>query len=263
VEISEASYNQDAYICGEIWTKAPNWLQGDKFDGAVNYEFMKNVLGFFGSETLRTDWQHHHMKFEKLDVETFSKRMDSMNRTYDFSVNQAQLNVLDSHDTPRALWLVGNEKTALQLSTIFQMTTPGAPCIYYGDEIGLSSAGDPFCREAFPWGDESIWDKELPEFYKGTTALRHKYKALRAGKYTLVCAEDGILSFRRDLEEQVIIVSFNTKQRPVLKEVVLQPTESRSFSVVWPPSQKETIRAVNGVLRVLIPSRQAVVLIGN
>ena len=67
----------------------------------------------------------------------------------DIPVAQAQLNLMDSHDTARTLWTAGGDESALRLCTLLQMTMPGAPCIYYGDEIGMTGATDPFSRAAF------------------------------------------------------------------------------------------------------------------
>ena len=62
---------------------------------------------------------------------------------YSWEVAQAQLNLMDSHDTAGTLWTVGGDESALRLCTLFQMTMPGAPCIYYGDEIGMTAGKDP------------------------------------------------------------------------------------------------------------------------
>ncbi len=70
------------------------------------------------------------------------------------------LNVISTHDTPRFRSMAGGDAASLRLGWLVLMTMPGAPCIYYGDEIGLAGEMDPDCRAAFPW-DESRWDREL------------------------------------------------------------------------------------------------------
>ncbi|NJN44045.1 MAG: alpha-amylase, partial [Anaerolineae bacterium] len=62
--------------------------------------------------------------------------------------------------------MMGEDKSALKLSLLFQMTIPGAPNIYYGDEIGMTGAGDPDCRRAFRWDQPETWDQDLLQFYK-------------------------------------------------------------------------------------------------
>ena len=66
------------------------------------------------------------------------------------AVTAVQLNLLGSHDTPRALTICGSDLDSLRIATLLQMTLPGAPCIYYGDEIGMAGSMDPLCRRGFP-----------------------------------------------------------------------------------------------------------------
>ena len=158
--------NPEAYICGEIWRDARRWLQGDQFDGVMNYSFAWAAMSFSGSETLRPDYEHDQLTLDPLDAPAFGQVIDRMHGLYDWAINHVQLNLLDSHDMARALWIMGEDISALRLCVLFQMTIPGAPCIYYGDEVGLSSPGDPCCRAAFPWHAEATWDTDLLAFYR-------------------------------------------------------------------------------------------------
>ena len=142
--------NPEAYIVGEIWGQAQRWLQGDQFDAVMNYFVMWSSISFFAHQTLRTDFDHNELPIRPLTTPAFANVIDQMHSMYDWEINLAQLNLIDSHDTPRALWLMGEDKSALRLAVLLQMTLPGAPCIYYGDEIGLSAGGDPDCRGAVP-----------------------------------------------------------------------------------------------------------------
>jgi neopullulanase len=135
--------NPDAYIVGEIWHVAQDWLRGDKFDAVMNYIFSRAALGFFAAETLRIDYHPGGFHLAPLTAPAFAKTVEQMLALYPWPVIQSQLNLMDSHDTARTLWTVNEDKSALQLCTLFQMTMPGAPCIYYGDEIGLTGATDP------------------------------------------------------------------------------------------------------------------------
>ena len=162
------SANPDAYILGEIWHEAQRWLQGDQFDAVMNYPFASAAMGFFGARTLTSEYNPDHFPQKALDAEEFAQRVDRLHGLYDWEINHAQLNLLDSHDTPRALWMMGGDKSALRLAVVFQTTIPGAPCVYYGDEIGLSSHQ----RQTLPWQDEATWDKELLGFYRRAIPLR-------------------------------------------------------------------------------------------
>jgi cyclomaltodextrinase / maltogenic alpha-amylase / neopullulanase len=78
---------------------------------------------------------------------------------------------MDSHDMPRFLSMVSGKKDAFRLASLFQMTYPGAPCIYYGNEIGMMGGRDPDCRASFPW-DEAHWDHDLRNTIKTYIHLR-------------------------------------------------------------------------------------------
>jgi glycosidase len=82
-------------------------------------------------------------------------------------------------------------------------TIPGAPCIYYGDEIGIDGGHDPECRKSFPW-DEDSWDKELLGFVKACTSMRTKYAALRRGDYKRLYAEGEVMAFSRSIKTTII-----------------------------------------------------------
>jgi glycosidase len=91
-----------------------------------------------------------------------------------------QLNLLDSHDTPRIRTLFSRDEASVRMALLLQATLPGAPCLYYGDEIGLEGANDPDCRRSFPW-DESAWDQATLTFVRAAFRLRHAEPILRGG----------------------------------------------------------------------------------
>ena len=150
--------NPEAYIVGEIWHEAKDWLKGDRFDAVMNYVFSRLALGFFGGKSLNTEYKPGGYTLVELDGRDLAVGVHHMFSLYSWEVAQSQLNLLDSHDTARTLWTVGDDESALRLCTLFQMTMPGAPCIYYGDEIGMTGATDPFSRAAFPWADKSAME---------------------------------------------------------------------------------------------------------
>lgn len=253
--------NPEAYICGEIWKEAQRWLQGDQFDAVMNYIFTWNALAFFGGETVRKDWKHKHLPLDPLDAPAFVHNIDHMHNLYDWEINYAQLNLLDSHDMPRALYLVGEDKSALRLSVLFQMTMPGAPCIYYGDEIGLSADGDPDCRGAFPWQDEYDWDWELLFFYRQAITLRHKYPVLRTGSFKFIYAEGKVCAFYRKLHDQQALVVFNSGKTELNLNLPLDDSSASKFSQVWPGGQNHSYTVENGKLYICVPEREALVLV--
>ena len=255
--------NPEAYLCGEIWHPAPDWLKGDRFDGVMNYPFSLAALGFFGERTLRKDVRKIDYVLLPLETGAFSGRIERLYSGYRMESHAGLLNLLDSHDTPRALWMLGGDKSALRLAVLFQMTMPGAPCIYYGDEIGLSGGGDPLCRAAFPWQAENTWDTELFEFYRKATALRRKYACLRRGEFYRLHANDGVYVFGRSLGEERVVVVLNTNENQSKMTLDLKgfALEGTSFRSEW---GKESYVAQNSRLEGLsLPPREGLVLAGE
>jgi neopullulanase len=255
--------NPDAYLCGELWRPAPHWVQGDRFDGLMNYPFSRATLGYFGAPTLRRDYRPGGYAVEPLTAEGFARQIDALLALYPWSVTTAQLNLLDSHDTARALWIVGEDQSALRLCVLCQMTMPGAPCLYYGDEIGLSSGPDPFCRAAFPWQAPQQWDRDLFAFYRQAIALRHRYPTLRTGTFHTLYADGAIYAFGRTLRSQAAVVVFNAGISPVTLDLPLAGWRhpGQIFEAVWGGGQyvvqQQTLPGVT------IAARQAVIAISD
>lgn len=253
--------NPDAYLVGEIWHVAQEWLRGDRFDAVMNYIFSRAALGFFGAETLRVDYKPGGFPLAPLNANAFGKTIDQMLGLYDWPVTQAQMNVLDSHDTARTLWMLGNDESALRLCALFQMTMPGAPSVYYGDEIGLTGNHDPGCRSAFPWDKPATWNTGLLDLYRRAIAMRHRYPVFSLGGFQALYADQHVYAFRRDLEKQTAVVVFNAGRQAVTVDIpVLKTTEEgRTFTDVWHSGQAVV---KNGKLAgISIAARDAVVLV--
>ncbi|KFN08745.1 MULTISPECIES: alpha-glycosidase [Paenibacillus] len=167
--------NPDAYLIGEVWSDSLNWLLGDQFDSVMNYPFADKVLEFFNGG---------------MDGCAFSDEMGALIMRYPQQTNEVVFNMLCSHDTPRLLTRVGGDKRKLKLCVVFLFTYIGTPCVFYGDEIGLTGEGDPDCRKCMEW-DRSKQDRELYDFYKLMIALRKKHIALRQGRFRFLHAEHG------------------------------------------------------------------------
>ena len=270
-EISDAAFwqsfrditkavNPDAYLVGEIWNNATAWLQGDRFDGVMNYVFSRAALGFFAQETLQTDYRPGGFTLETMDAPTFAARIETMLASYPWEINLAQLNLLDSHDTARALWMVQGDESALRLAVLLQMTLPGAPCVYYGSEIGMTGGHDPACRAAFPWQDKSEWNDALRNFYRRAIAMRHRFPALRTGGFASLYAHSNVYGFARELDGEVLIVLFNAGKHTAHIDLPLDKIGIKEgrFEAVW---NRGSYHAHADVLHhVSIPARDALVL---
>ena len=254
------SANPEAYICGEIWFPAMRWLQGDQFDAVMNYVFTRNVLPYFGAATLRIDWKHKYLPMQPLDAPAFAKGIDAMHALYDWQINYVQLNLLDSHDMPRALYLLGEDRQALLLAVLFQMSMPGAPCIYYGDEVGLSAGGDPYCREAFPWHTPETWDQELLAFYRQVIALRHRHPVLSTGTFRSAYAEGMVYAFQRVLDDQVAVVIFNAGKESVHCSFGLEGS-IQQLTQIWPADSGVQFSQDGRAITANLTSQSALILI--
>ena len=258
------SANPEAYIVGEIWHEAAHWLKGDMFDAVMNYQLTGPLLNFFGAETLNKTWEHADVKLKPINAETFKKDIDTMFSHYDWEINYAQMNMIDSHDMPRALWLVNNDKAAHQLVVLGQMTMPGAPNVYYGDEVGLSAGSDPSCREAFPWDKPESWDNSLREFYRSVITLRNSHQVLRIGDFGFIHAKDKVTAYRRRLGNVEAIVAFNAGKTSQPVNLSAQELGHSAYSVIWPLGNGSSSMVRNDAgLAVEIPPQSAVILIAG
>ena len=254
--------NPEAYIVGEIWHEAKDWLKGDRFDAVMNYVFSRLALGFFGGKSLNTEYKPGGYSLVALDGRDLAVGVHHMFSLYSWEVAQSQLNLLDSHDTARTLWTVGGDESALRLCTLFQMTMPGAPCIYYGDEIGMTGATDPFSRAAFPWEEKSQWNLPLLEFFQRAGALRRQHAVLRTGDFTAVHADRNVFAFQRRLEKDSAIVVFNRGKKDAKVDIALpDQQDGHEFHDVW---NGGTIQVQDKTLKaVCVPPRSAAVFMNT
>ncbi|MEK3920544.1 alpha-glycosidase [Paenibacillus sp. FSL K6-2393] len=165
--------NPEAYIVGEVWSDSLTWLMGDQFDSVMNYPFADKVLQFFCGS---------------MDGYHFANEMGSLIMRYPQQTNEVIFNMLCSHDTPRLLTRLGEDKRRLKLSVVFLFTYIGTPCIFYGDEVGISGDADPDCRKCMEW-DPAKQDRELYDFYRLMIDLRKSNEALRKGRFRFLKAD--------------------------------------------------------------------------
>ncbi len=221
--------NSEAYIVGEIWGDASHWLDGTQFDGVMNYRFTEATIAFAGGENYDPEFCQGELKpYPPISGTEYAIRIDALLKLYDWEIQQAQLNLLDSHDTPRMLTTVGENKASFLISTTLLMTFPGAPSIFYGDEVGLPGGKDPDCRRVFPEAEK--WDVEILKAYKELIALRHKYSSLRTGSYKTLYADINVYIFARILDDREVIIAVNigkeqSKVEFVVTELRAQPTD--------------------------------------
>ncbi|TSB45919.1 glycoside hydrolase family 13 protein [Alkalicoccobacillus porphyridii] len=193
------SVKPDAYILGEVWHDSMPWLQGDQFDAVMNYPFTQAVVEYIAKD--------------EINSEVFKHKLIKLLSNYPKNVNEYNFNLLGSHDTPRILTLCQDNKDKLKLLFLLQFSFIGSPCIYYGDEIGLTGEGDPSCRKCMVW-DKDAQDTDLFTFLKKLIDLRKRYSAFGAnGQFEVIESAketNHIMYSKKTVEEQIIITINNS-----------------------------------------------------
>lgn len=224
------SANRDAYLLGEIWTIDPRWANDKHFDGLMNYPFRDALLRLLYAGTL--------------DMPHFIEKIEGLLSAYPRENVYAMYVPLGSHDTERLFTKVEGNVDKIKLAFLLQMAYPGAPAVYYGDEIGLAGGKDPDCRRAFPW-DRSEWNLELHHWVRTLIHLRKRYPALRRGEYKRLFADpnNGHFAFARILGEEKILVAINASSSPQQFQIPCDPLGWSEGQMVRNPitGQKYTV----------------------
>ena len=201
--------NPEAYIVGEVWTDARQWLDGTQFDGVMNYLFTGPTIAFAAGDRVVMDYVQSpsYEPYPPLSAPAYAAKIQAVLDLYPWEIQLTQLNLLASHDTARLMSIAQSDRASVELSTLLLLTFPGAASIYYGDEVGLAGAIDPDSRRGFP--PESDWDLELLSYHRQLIALRHAHPALRIGTYRSIYAEGSAYVFVRTLDEVEILIAVN------------------------------------------------------
>lgn len=176
--------NPDAFIVGEIWHDAAEWLRGDQFDAVMNYPLRDALIAFLLQRSI--------------GARELVERLSAQARHYPPPAFYSLMNLLGSHDTERIMTVASHDRRAVQAMFLFAMAWPGLPAIYYGDEVGMTGGKDPGCRRCFPW-DERRQDLALFRFVRALVHLRRRVRALAAGELAAVEVEgsDDVAAFGR------------------------------------------------------------------
>ncbi|NEQ29971.1 MAG: DUF3459 domain-containing protein [Leptolyngbya sp. SIO4C5] len=251
--------NPDAYIVGEIWTDARQWLDGTQFDAVMNYLFTGPTLAFTAGD--RVVMEHveapEYYPYPALDAAGYAAKMQHLLDLYPWEIQLAQLNLLSSHDVPRAATVVAEDAASYNLALLLQMTFPGTPCIYYGDEVGLVGGMDPENRRGFPL--EKDWNSDLLATHKTLIALRHQHPALRTGTYQVVTTEGLCYVFERSLPTETVLVAVNAGETAAVVELSKSQLASDNFpqTVLYGSGEGEWCEKT---LRLSLPARSGLVM---
>ena len=204
----------EAVIIGEEWGDASRWLLGKEWDSTMNYRLRSAILGFVRDEQYTDNDANGDRIIYALTPSEADASVRAIEEDYPPVAYHAMMNLLGSHDTSRLFFVVGNDPALHRLAALFQYTVPGAPTVYYGDEIAIDAPSvpdsggnlqdDPYNRAPYPWPDESgdyypPPDEDMLTYYQQLGALRHANPALREGAMITLLTDDaaGIYAFLR------------------------------------------------------------------
>ncbi|MBT2757986.1 alpha-glycosidase [Mesobacillus foraminis] len=223
------SIKQDVYILGEIWHDAMPWLQGDQFDAVMNYRFTNAVLDFFAKETTTKS--------------EFQQEIIHVLQSYPESVNEVAFNLLGSHDTERILTIAEDNKDNLLHMFLFQLSFPGSPCIYYGDEIGMTGGNDPGCRKCMIW-EEGKQDRDLLKNVQELITLRKQVPLFgNGGAFQWTNVHPDIISYTKTSSEDQLLIMINRGTEP-LKVTV--PNDFYGQRDIWGQEQLSDHTTIEG-----------------
>jgi glycosidase len=162
------------------------------------------------------------------------------------------MNIVDSHDTARILTDLGGKRQSLEPVVLYQMTWPGAPTIYYGDEAGLQGYTDPDDRRTFPWDHQ---DTSLEAYYSRAIHLRLRYGALSEGSVVPLLALDKqrVIAYLRQRGKQKIVVVLNDSNasQTITIQVPQIANGTRLSDLLSGSRDVTSVR--NGALKVTVP----------
>ena len=273
--------NPNAIILAEHYGDASAWLQGKEWDTVMNYDAFMEPLTWF-----LTGMEKHSDEYKEelvADKDAFWKSMKEYSARFSTPTLLTAMNELSNHDHSRFLTRttrkvgrveeLGNEAAGEGISTAVmreavtvQMTWPGAPTLYYGDEVGVCGFTDPDNRRVYPWGSE---DKEMLAFHKAIIALHRKRKELRTGSLIPLSSPIGVIAYGRKLGKKATLTLVNNM--PVDMEVKLPVwmlgngvgkkyiqrliTDSEGYN-----TGRRTCRDKDGILTIVVPKTGGIVL---
>ncbi len=208
----------DAIIIGEIWGDASHWLRGDMFDSVMNYPWRGIIL----------DW----VAYRRTTPSTTDDRLRLLALTYPRAVTYSLYNMLSSHDTPRLRTLCGGDWRRVRLAFLLQMTLPGAPAIYYGEEVGMEGGNLPDNRRPMEWRP-SPEGAALREYVTALIGLRKAHPALRRGEWTTLLTDDrqNVYAYLRHQHDDRVLVVINNGEKPATVRLNL-PGGARQYRVL-------------------------------
>ncbi len=274
--------NPNAIILAEHYGPAREWLLGDEWDTVMNYDAFMEPLTWF-----LTGMEKHSDEFKPLKYgnarEFFDTMRDAGGENFSMPSLYTAMNELSNHDHSRFLTRTsqkvgrcdtlmsssaetGIKKPVMREAVIVQMTWPGAPTVYYGDEAGLCGFTDPDNRRTYPWGKE---DKEMLKFHKEMIRIHKSYGELKTGSIKELLADNNIIAYGRFNRQAATVVVINNNEFEVTKDIDVSvlgiPSDALLNQLILSDGRGFTVdggstRVKNGVLTITLSRLSGIVL---
>ncbi len=254
---------EEPLILGEIWDDASKYFLGDQYDSVMNYRFEGAVLDFLKNG----------------NAASADEKLMAVQEDYPEEAFHALMNLMGSHDTPRAIYQLGGGTDTyeraefdpnydhelgvqrLKLAAVLQMGYPGAPTIYYGDEAGVTGSKDPDDRRTYPWGNENA---SLVKHYQTAGAVRTANANLLAyGKITTLHAEGDVYAFARTSKDGAAVIAVNRGNNPQTLEFDVKDVVKNNMAFTDGLAKEYKVAVNDGKLKVTIPAMTGRMLIAD
>ncbi|MEH7117623.1 alpha-amylase family glycosyl hydrolase [Neobacillus vireti] len=253
--------DDEPLILGEIWDDASKYFLGDQYDSVMNYRFRGAILDYLKNG----------------NAVNAESTLLAVQEDYPKEAFYALMNLMGSHDTARAIFLLGNGTDTyyraeqdpnynynegvkrLKLASILQMGYPGAPTIYYGDEAGQTGSKDPDDRRTYPWGKE---DKSLIAHYQKIGQIRKENAELFAyGDLHHIYANGDVLAYVRTKGTKSALVIINRGQNSQTAEIDTKELLANGLRFVDQLDKKYEATTKDGKLSLTVPAESGRMLL--
>lgn len=273
--------NPNAIILAEHYGDPKSWLRGDEWDTVMNYDAFMEPLTWFltGMQKHSDDYREDLLG----NADCFFQAMAHHGSSFTNGSLQVAMNELSNHDHSRFLTRTnrkvgrtntlgpeaaneGVDKSVLREAVLVQMTWPGAPTIYYGDEAGVCGFTDPDNRRTYPWGKE---DKELIQFHKDIIHVHKTCKELLTGSLKHVVSDYNVIGYGRFNKDAQTLVVVNNNDSAMVKELSVWelgvPRDCVMEQLILTTKQGYTTKraqypVVSGKVMVNLPPKSGIVL---
>ena len=237
--------NPNAIMIAECWHDSREWCTvGDMFDGTMHYVLSEAIWKFFADR--------------RWSLAQFDAGINRAMMLYPQEVQNSMWNFLSSHDTARMLTRCGGRVKSMRAAAFFQMTHPGVPVIYYGDELGMRGGPDPDCRRSMTW--DKVNGNAMLAYYKRLTHMRNASEVLREGTLkTWEVGEDGLYAYLRQTEKETVLCALNTTDQAI-RRMVRVPEELAACKTVCDLLSGKTHKVQGGYVTLTLGACEGVAL---